>query len=213
MAEAATAAGLRLRACHVCGLIHRIPDLGESQVPRCTRCGSNIVQRQYSAAVLHRTVAFALTGLILFWPGVLLPILVIERFGHHHASGILPGCFQLIAAGELLVGIIILVFSVILPLVKLVLMLVLCGNWLLSHHHRGWTYTLLEQVGRWGMLDVLLVGILVGLIKLGDLVAFHVGPGAIFFVLCVAMSILAAASFDPHAVWTTAEESEESGRE
>ena len=46
-----------------------------------------------------------------------------------------------------------------------------------------------------------LLAFMVMLVKLGDLVEFHFGPAIVAFVLCVAMSMIASASFDPHAIW------------
>jgi paraquat-inducible protein A len=150
---------------------------------------------------LRRTVALALAGLILYFPAMLLPVLIIERLGHTHTSSILTGVVELLRHGEYFVGIVIFLFSVVIPPLKLAMLLILCTDWLLTDRHRAWTYRLLEQVGRWGMLDVLLVALLVALVKLGDLVHFEVGVGAIFFALCVVMSMLASATFKPEATW------------
>jgi paraquat-inducible protein A len=59
----------------------------------------------------------------------------------------------------------------------------------------------MEQLGKWSMMDVMLLAFLVMLVKLGDMVEFHLGPAVIAFVLCVAMSMLASISFDPHLIW------------
>jgi uncharacterized paraquat-inducible protein A len=74
---------------------------------------------------------------------------------------------------------------------------------LLGRKHRAWTYHLVEWTGRWGMLDVLLVAILVAALKVGDLVEVHAGPAALAFTCCVVLSLLAAACFDPHSLWDT----------
>jgi paraquat-inducible protein A len=47
----------------------------------------------------------------------------------------------------------------------------------------------------------MLLALLVMMIKLSDLVQFHFGPAVIAFALCVAMSMIAAICFDPHAIW------------
>ena len=72
-----------------------------------------------------------------------------------------------------------------------------------EHHerHRALTYRLVEWTGRWGMLDVLLVAILLAVLKLGDMVEVSVGPGLLAFTSCVGLSLIAAASFDPHSLW------------
>ena len=59
----------------------------------------------------------------------------------------------------------------------------------------------MEHAGKWSMMDVMLLAFMVMLVKLGSLVEFHIGPGAVAFVMCVAMSMLASLSFDPHAIW------------
>jgi paraquat-inducible protein A len=51
------------------------------------------------------------------------------------------------------------------------------------------------------MLDVLLVAILLAVLKLGDMVEVSVGPGLLAFTSCVGLSLIAAASFDPHSLW------------
>ena len=63
------------------------------------------------------------------------------------------------------------------------------------------TYRVVEFTGRWGMLDVLLVTLLIAVVKLGDVVQVAPGPAALAFTAVVVLSLLAAATFDPHALW------------
>jgi paraquat-inducible protein A len=60
---------------------------------------------------------------------------------------------------------------------------------------------MVEFLGRWGMVDVLLVAVLVAVVKLGDLVTVTPGPGVLAFGSVVVLSLLASAAFDPHALW------------
>jgi paraquat-inducible protein A len=135
-------------------------------------------------------------------PAGSLPLIEIEQFGHSSRSSVLQGVTALLSAGQLVVGIIVLLCSVILPLGKLTALLVLSTG-ALGHRHRALTYRLVDWTGRWGMLDVLLVAILVAVLKLGDLMAVSVGPGLLAFTACVTLSLFAAASFDPHSLWDT----------
>jgi paraquat-inducible protein A len=95
----------------------------------------------------------------------------------------------------------VLIFSVVLPALKIGLLLDLCLLQRTSRRHRAAIYRLMEQLGRWSMMDVLLVALLVMFVKLGDIVEFQVGPAVWAFVLCVAMTMVAAISFDPHSIW------------
>lgn len=188
------------RACHCCGLIQRLPELRAGEQALCVRCDTRLRTPGGSGSA-SRTLAAALAGLIFYFPAVLLPILQIERLGHRSESSILHGTWQLLTHGAWFVGGIILVFSIIVPLTKLLLLLALCAGNLLSRRRQARTYRYMEAIGRWGMMDVLLVALMVALIKLGDLVNFRLGPAVWAFSLCILMSMLASALFDPHAIW------------
>ena len=75
------------------------------------------------------------------------------------------------------------------------------GDLFLHKHHRASTYRVVEWIGRWGMLDVLLVALLVAAVKLGSWVEVHPGPGVAAFGGVVIFSLLASAAFDPQAIW------------
>jgi paraquat-inducible protein A len=129
-------------------------------------------------------------------------MLKVQQLGHHTESSILGGIISLLAHGQLVVGMVVLLCSVVFPLIKLVSILVLSAGGLgLRHHHRAMTYKVIEWTGRWGMLDVLLVTILVAALKLGDMIDVSAGPAAMAFTICVVLSLLATACFDPHSLW------------
>lgn len=192
----------RLRACHCCGLVHQVSTLAADQEAECVRCGSILDHGSRSGVKSSaRCFAAALGGLMLYFPAILLPILDIEKLGHHHAASILGGTFDLILDGNLFVGFVVFAFSIVLPLVKLLALLELSHIGLTHRQHRAWTYRVVELAGRWSMMDVLLLALLVTLVKLGDLVSFHLGPAVVAFVMCVVMSMIASVMFDPHAIW------------
>lgn len=191
-----------LRACHCCGLVHQVPQLDQNDVAQCVRCGS-VVDSGMRSGVRSAARCFAagIGGLVLYFPAILLPILEIEKLGHHHRTSLLGGTWDLITHGNLFVGLIVLAFSIVLPLLKLVALIELSYIGITKRRHRAWTYRVVEWAGRWSMMDVLLLALLVTLVKLGDLVSFHLGPAVVAFVLCVVMSMIASIMFDPHAIW------------
>jgi paraquat-inducible protein A len=191
-----------LRACHCCGLVHSVPQLERNDIAECVRCGSVVDSgRRSGMRSAARCFAAGLGGLILYFPAILLPILEIEKLGHHHATSLLGGTLDLILHGNVFVGLIVLIFSIILPLVKLIALLELSYLGITKKQHRAWTYRVVEWAGRWSMMDVLLLALLVTLVKLGDLVSFHLGPAVVAFVVCVVMSMIASIMFDPHSIW------------
>ncbi|MEZ6164611.1 MAG: paraquat-inducible protein A [Phycisphaerales bacterium] len=190
-----------LGACHCCGLVHRIPPIGSSSVACCSRCQAVIKHGVHPRSV-NRAAALALGALILYPLALWLPVMEIERLGHTSAASIWSGTVALLAEGHLFVGLAVLVFSVIAPIAKLGLIFALCvGQGVIARQDRARAYRLIELIGRWGMVDVLLVAILVAVVKLGDLVQVTPGAGVVVFGVVVILSLLASAAFDPHAIW------------
>jgi paraquat-inducible protein A len=62
-------------------------------------------------------------------------------------------------------------------------------------------YRLTEAIGRWSMVDIYVVTILVALVRLGNLATIEAGAGAVFFGAVVVITMLAAESFDPRIIW------------
>lgn len=198
----ATVTAAAIRACPCCGLAQRVPPVPARMRACCARCGTSLLERSVVARSGGRTAALAAAALVLYPVAVGLPILKLEQFGHANASSILEGTASLFSGGQVVVGIIVLLCSVVFPLGKLVALLVLSAGGLgLAGRHRVFTFRLVQWTGRWGMMDILLVAILVAAMKLGDLVTVTAGPAAFAFTACVVLSLLAAASFHPHGMW------------
>lgn len=209
MAEVNLTAELRaesesLRACRGCGLVQQLPDVPAGSRAVCHRCGLALDHSAAGRLGRQRTLAAALAALVLYFPAVTLPMLEVHRLGHHHSSSLVTGTWELLTHGEWFVGLVVLLFSIVLPLAKIALLLELSLLEITHRHHRAATYRLMEHVGKWSMMDVLLVALLVMLVKIGALVQFQIGPAVWAFGLCVAMSMVASMSFDPHTIWEDA---------
>jgi len=192
-----------LIACACCGLVQQRPPDSAARRLRCGRCHSRLATRRRSST---RTAALALSALLLYPAAITLPILVVEQFGVSKPASVWSGGVGMIADGEIAVGAVVLLASVVLPLAKLVgLFLLAGGGYGLRPKMKAWTWHLVEWTGRWGMLDVLLVAILVATIKLGALMELSAGPGALAFTTCVLLNLAASASFDPHSLWEAEE--------
>lgn len=146
-------------------------------------------------------LAISLAALILYPLAIGLPIMRLERFGHSTEASVLGGSLGLLEEGEVFVGGLVFLCSVCLPLFKLLALLILCLFDSMAARRRSHFYHAIEFTGRWGMLDVLLVAIVVAWVKIGDLVQVAAGPGAIAFCAMVVLSLTASANFDPHSIW------------
>ena len=194
-----------LCGCPRCGLVQRVPPVPVDHEACCRRC-RGVVQRSSpdrGAASNQLCAAIALAALIIYPLGIGLPVLRIEQLGHVNETSIWGGSISLLTHGQVFVGLVVLICSIVVPLVKLAGLFVLTsGRYLFHRHHQARIYRWIELAGRWGMIDVLLVSVTVAAIKLGDLVEVTPGPGAGAFAVCVLLSLLASAIFDPHAIWS-----------
>jgi uncharacterized paraquat-inducible protein A len=179
-----------------------MPTAEARQRVRCTRCLTTFPATREKRRSNRRTAALAMGALALYPVAIGLPIMEVERFGAVHKASVLSGGISLLSDGQYLVGIVVLLCSVVLPLGKLTGLFILAAGGLgLTSHLKAFTWHVVEWTGRWGMLDVLLVALLVAVLKLGSLVELRAGPAALAFTLCVLLNLFASASFDPHSLW------------
>ena len=188
----------RLIACHCCGLVQAFSPAPAKHLARCPRCHSQIKQRMQAQ---HICMSFALAGAMLYPFAIFMPIMRIEKLGHLQSSSIWSGCEHLIRNGYWFTGLIVVLCSIILPIFKLVGLILISRKRFLQSQHRSLTYHLIELSGRWGMLDVMLVAVLVASVKLGSTVNISPGSGLTLFCICVVLSLCASAFYDPHMIW------------
>lgn len=151
----------------------------------------------------ERTLAFAVSALILYVPANLLPIMNFEYFGAVERNTVWSGVVALARSGMWFVAAVVFLASIVVPLVKLMTLFYLALTWRSGRATKvkAALYRLIRAVGSWAMLDVFLLSILVAAVKLGQLADISPGPGALPFTLVVIFSILAAESFDPELIW------------
>ena len=116
---------------------------------------------------------------------------------------IVGGVIQFWESADYPVAIIIFVASVMIPILKLLSIGTLCYATRTGAHPQAMTklYRITEFIGRWSMVDVFVVAILVAVVQLGSVMSIHPGPGAVSFASVVVLTIFAAGSFDPRLIW------------
>ncbi|MEM8711294.1 MAG: paraquat-inducible protein A [Planctomycetota bacterium] len=150
----------------------------------------------------RRVAAVALAALVLFPPAVTLPIMRIEEMGHSRDASVWSGSLGLLRSGDWFVGGTVFLCSIVFPLLKIGgLLAITLGRRYLQRGARRWSWRIVDLSGRWGMLDVLLVAVVVAWVKVGDLVDIAAGPAAFAFTAMVLLSLISAWLFDPHALW------------
>jgi paraquat-inducible protein A len=198
-----TAKELSLIACRSCHLLCSPPGVEESTQIACPRCGAPLHSRKPNS--LARTWALVLAAFVLYVPANLFPITKVTSLGMTQLDTIMSGVIYFIQTGMWPIALVIFVASILVPLLKLLILTYLLITVQLGstrrRAERTRLYRITEAVGRWSMLDVYVVSILVALVALGAFATIEAGVGAVFFASVVVTTMFAAMSFDPRLIW------------
>lgn len=200
------AADQHVAGCKTCGLINALPPAPDTEATYlCMRCGSTLYTRKPNS--LQFTWALLLTAAVLYIPANAYPMMITTSLGQSHSSTIIGGMIELWQHGSEPVAVIIFVASVMVPIIKMLILVLLL--WLARHpgplnaHQKTALYRITELIGRWSMVDVFVVAIMVALIQSGNLMSVLPGPAALAFCAVVITTMLAAMTFDPRLLWDT----------
>ena len=207
----ATARQLGLVSCHDCHLLSRWPKkTGQGHV-FCPRCGGVLHQRKPNS--ITRTWALVIAAMICYIPANVLPMTVTTSLGNVSADTIMSGVIYFAQHGSWEIALVIFTASVFIPFVKFIILIYLLLSVQFKSIWRPKDRTILyratEAVGRWSMVDIYVVTILVALVKLGLIANIEAGPAAIYFAAVVVITMIAAESFDPRLIWDVVEEEDE----
>jgi paraquat-inducible protein A len=198
---APTAASAGLFACHDCGLLSRAAPRSHAGI--CPRCGAAVHFRKPDS--IARTWAFVIAAVVLYIPANVLPVMNTSSLFGAQTDTIMSGVTYLWASGSWPLALLVFVASIVVPLLKIIslIFLVLSAQlrWRWLPEKRTSIYRLVELVGRWSMLDIYVITILVALVQFSALATIMAGPGSIAFGAVVVLTMFAALSFDPRLIW------------
>ncbi len=201
--ERANAASRGMIGCHVCELLVRAPVDNHDVSLRCPRCGASLHVRKPNS--IARTWALVIAAVICYIPANVLPIMTVTSLGKAQSDTIMSGVIYLLLHGMWPLALVVFFASVVVPMLKLVILVYLLisvqwrSNWRPRDRTRLYRFT--EAVGRWSMVDIYVVTILVALVHLGNLASIRAEAGAAFFGAVVVITMFAAMAFDPRLIW------------
>jgi paraquat-inducible protein A len=186
-----------LAGCHTCGKVSPVT------MGHCPRCGEKLHLRKPDS--INRTIALMLAAAALYIPANILPMMSMVELGDYTDNTIVGGIAYFWKGGAYPIALVILFASIIIPLLKIIALSWLClaakGKLHPSPSMLGRIYWFTELLGRWSMIDIFVVGILVALVQLGNYMTVTPGPGALAFAGVVVLTMFAAMSFDPRLLW------------
>ena len=196
-----TAAQLGYYGCHTCNLVSKATPGHHEQA--CRRCGSHLHLRKPDST--SRAWAFLLAAYILYIPANVMPIMHTGSLFGTQSDTIMSGIVYLWTSGSWHLALIVFIASILVPSAKLLAMTFLLvsvqrrSTW--DPMQRTKMYRIVELVGRWSMLDIFVVAILVALVQLQALATIKAGLGAVAFGAVVVLTMFSAMEFDPRLIW------------
>ncbi len=171
----------------------------------CGICGSQLYQRRPHSLML--STALLLAAFILYFPANFLTIMVSSNPTVIEDSTILSGIVYMWDDGDRLIAAIIFSASIMVPVLKIIAMTLLnvsvAYRLLLPPQQLAKIYRLTESVGRWSMIDIFVIVILMSTFRT-HLARVVPGEAAIYFCLVVLLTMLSAHFFDPRLIWDKA---------
>lgn len=200
--QGAAAAGIA--TCDECGLSSRAASAAAPGY--CPRCAEPLEWRRERA--VQRTAALLAAAAILYVPANLLPVLDTTALGTQQDDTILSGVVFLYQSGSWPLALIVFIASIVIPIGKIVAL----ATVLVAVHRRTARdprqhtrlFRTVEIIGRWSMLDVFVDTFVVALVQLSPLMSVRPGPGVVYFMAVVVLTMLAARSFDSRLIWDAA---------
>jgi paraquat-inducible protein A len=209
-ARALTASEAGLLPCLTCGLLTRPPN---GAAASCPRCGARLHLRK--PASLLRAWTFLVSAMILYVPANILPIMETESIFDSQSDTIMSGVVFLWNSGSWPLAAIVFIASITVPLLKmlsLMTLLIAVHSGVRKHcYDLTRLYRLLELIGRWSMLDIYVLAILVTLVQLRVFANVTPAPGALAFGAVVVLTMLATMSFDPRLIWDSSRREKRNG--
>jgi paraquat-inducible protein A len=182
----------------------------------CARCGARLAERKPGS--LGRTWALITAAAILYVPANLFPVMTINSAYPQAASTfmyvrtgsftILGGVRELADGGYWPTALLVLAASIIVPAFKVLSLAVM-----LSLTHRGSPaflrtrtrlWAVIDFIGRWSMIDVCMISIVLALMRFGQLAQGGTGVGMVCFAAVVVLTMLATEAFDTRLMWDAA---------
>jgi paraquat-inducible protein A len=196
------AADRGLAGCHTCGKVSPV------SLELCPRCGTKLHLRK--PASIESTIALMVAAAALYIPSHLLPIMTVVELGDVTHNTIIGGMMTFWRTGAYPIAIVIFTASILIPFLKIAALSWLCaaasGKVHPSPAALGRIYWFTELLGRWSMIDIFVVGIMVSVVQLGNYMTISAGPGALAFAGVVVLTMFAAMRFEPRLLWDRLDE-------
>lgn len=161
--------------CPSCDALWEKPEVQTGQRVKCGRCHHVILEFKHRSWA--RVVPSVIGATILYFAAISFPFLSMERSGLSNEISILDTPGVLMANNMVWLGIAVFLFILVFPILRITLLFALMGaNYFnLTSGTRARLIRLFQFLGPWAMAEIFIIGVIVSLVKLGDMVDLSIG--------------------------------------
>lgn len=192
-----------LVGCQTCGMAQQGRAVASHCQAACVRCHDPLISDPQAS--LRHCVLLLILAMLMLWPANTVPIMRIAHLGPPEPATVWGGIKVLYFGGSPALAALVFAASICVPVLKVVglAMLVLCRSPRSPHRARRLAkiHRAIATAGRWSMVDMFVITLLIGLVRLGGLASVDPKPGAVAFLAVVLLSIVAAEALNPKLFW------------
>lgn len=196
---------VNLVVCDHCDTVHRRIGLPAHAHAHCMRCGN----RLYGSirARMEVWLALSVASAVVFVIANVNPIVELQLRGEYTRASLVDAVVATWGSGALLVALLAALSAFLFPMLRIALELYLLGFLYLGQRPPGMpaAMRLLRVIRPWSMIEVLMLGMLVAVVKLGGSATVIPGAGIVGFAVMTAL-LAVLATFDPDTLWDHAEQ-------
>ncbi|GEA60905.1 hypothetical protein VCO01S_20980 [Vibrio comitans NBRC 102076] len=185
-----------LQDCPQCHLV-------QTDTEHCVRCHNKMKRTPKQS--LQATWAYLIVATIALIPANVIPISILFTNGARLEDTIFSGVISLVNNDMLVIAIIIFIASIVVPVAKIlgILYLLLCIHFKRSvfHRQRMMLFYIVKWIGKWSMVDLFVMSIMLTLVDRGQVLNFTPGYGAVAFGIVVVFTMFSADALDPRLIW------------
>ncbi len=190
-----------LVACQDCDLLQHEIVLPKRAVARCQRCGAELYRNRHNS--LESSLALSLAAAQVFVLANCFPLVTMEIQGEIESTTLPQAIWALYQHRMIPLALLVFATTMLAPAIEIgaILYLLLSLRFDIGRAYFAAVFRFVTSVRRWGMIDVLMLGVLVSLVKLAALA--EVIPGIALWAYCVllVLSVAMTASFNARDVW------------
>ncbi|WP_413692971.1 paraquat-inducible protein A [Pseudoalteromonas sp. KJ10-2] len=169
----------------------------------CPHCGTPISVRTKHS--IQKTWALLCIAFIFIFPANIYPITFLVKNNEAYPDTIFSGIMTLVSTGMPGIALIVFVASMLVPVLKIIALAVISlaahFKWKMNPKRQLLAYTIVDWIGRWSILDLFVISIMMAVFDKGNLLSVYPGIAATSFTVVVITTLFAAQSFDTRLIW------------